>query len=433
MTDALHHYLETAFHALPQRPVHVGFSGGADSAALLHLLHGVEPVRAAGLRAIHVNHGLNPDADRWAEHCERTCAELGLPLTVLRVEVNRDAGDGLEAAARKARHAAFGDAVGKDEILATAHHRDDQAETFLLRALRASGPDGLGAMRPLRRFGRCWLWRPLLGVPRAALLAFARQQGLTWIEDPSNGDAALDRNFLRLRVMPLLHDRWPQADAAFALSAALCAEAGALLERDDAIALAAARSADPHALRVEPLLDLPATRRARVLRRWIAELKLPPLPAQGVARIENDLLTAASDSEAAFAWAGAVIRRWRDLLHADRQYPVLPERWEAEWDGRAALDLPGGGTLALDGTTGFDRPLRAHARQGGERIALPGRDHTHALKHVLQDLAVPPWERIRLPLLSDGQDTLAAGDLVYSARFDAWLRERGARLVWTPN
>lgn len=432
MADALHHYLETAFHALPQRPVRVGFSGGADSTALLHLLHGIESVRAAGLRAIHVNHGLNPDADRWAGHCERVCAELGVPLTVLRVEVNRDAGDGLEAAARTARHAAFGEAVGEDEILATAHHRDDQAETFLLRALRASGPDGLGAMRPLRRFGRCWLWRPLLGVPRAALLAYAQQQGLSWIEDPSNDDASLDRNFLRLRVMPLLRERWPQADATFALSAALCAEAGALLERDDAIALATVRSADPHALRVESLLDLPATRRARVLRRWIAELGLPPLPAQGVARIENDLLTAAPDREAAFAWAGSVIRRWRDLLHADRQYPALPERWEAEWDGRAALDLPGGGTLALDGTTGFDRPLRAHARRGGERIALPGRDHTHALKHILQDLAVPPWERIRLPLLSDGQDTLAAGDLVYSARFDAWLRERGARLVWTP-
>lgn len=433
MSDALHDYLEAAFRELPQRPLHVGYSGGADSTALLHLLHGIAPVRAAGLRAIHVHHGLSPHADDWAEHCRRFCESLDVPLTVLHAEVRRDAGEGLEAAARKARHTAFGDAIGDDEILATAHHREDQAETFLLRALRASGPDALGAMRPLRRFGRCWLWRPLLGVPRSALLAHAEQAGLAWIEDPSNEDTDLDRNFLRHRVLPLLRERWPQADAAFALSAALCAEAGNLLDKEDAAALAQARSADPHALRVDRLASLPAARRARVLRRWIEELGLPPLPAQGIARIGQDLMPAAADSEAAFAWSGAVVRRWRDILHADREYPALPQEWEAVWDGRAPLALPGGGELALEGSAGFDRELRAHARRGGERIVLPGRGHSHALKHALQELAVPPWERIRLPLLSDGDAVLAAGDLLYSAQFDAWLRERGARLVWTPS
>lgn len=432
MTDALRTYLENAFRELPQRPLHVGYSGGADSTALLHLLSGIDAVREVGLRAIHVHHGLSPQADEWAERCRRFCDALGVPLTVLRAEVRRDAGEGLEAAARKARHAAFGDAVGDDEILATAHHRDDQAETFLLRALRASGPDGLGAMRPLRRFGRCWLWRPLLSVPRAALLAYDERESLEWIEDPSNEDTALDRNYLRHRVMPLLRERWPHADAAFALSAALSAEADRLLGGEDAAALAQARSADPHALRIERLAVLPAARQARVLRRWIEELGLPPLPAQGIARIGQDLMSAAADGEAAFAWSGAVVRRWRDLLHADRQYPALPEDWETEWDGRAPLALPGGGKLALEGAPAFDRALRAHARRGGERIALPGRSHTHALKHVLQELAVPPWERVRMPLLSDGEDVLAAGDLLYSAGFDDWLRERGARLVWTP-
>ena len=431
MSNVLHNYLETAFQELPQRPLHVGYSGGADSTALLHLLHGIASVREAGLRAIHVHHGLSAEADRWAEHCRRFCDSLGVPLTVLRAQVDRGSG-GLEAAARKARHAAFGSVVGADEILATAHHRDDQTETFLLRALRASGPDALGAMRPLRRFGRCWLWRPLLGIPRSALLDYAARTGLAWIEDPSNDDTDLDRNFLRHRVLPLLRERWPQADAAFALSAALCAEAGNLLDNEDAAALAQARSADPHALRVDALASLPAARRARALRRWIAELGLPPLPAQGVARIGQDLMAAAADGNAAFAWSGAVVRRWRGILHADRQYPALPGDWETVWDGSSPLPLPGGGELALEGATAFDRALRAHARRGGERIVLPGRGHSHALKHALQALAVPPWERIRLPLLSEGETVHAAGDLLYSAEFDAWLRGRGARLVWTP-
>lgn len=433
MPHLLHTHLEYALRGMPARPLHVGFSGGVDSAALLHLLSGLPSARKAGLSAIHVHHGLSPQADEWAAHCKRFCDALNVPLTVLRVQVARDAGDGLEAAARKARHAAFGSLIGDDEVLVTAHHRDDQAETFLLRALRASGPDGLGAMRPLRKFGRCWLWRPLLGVPRAALLAYAQQENLDWIEDASNDDVSLDRNYLRHRVLPLLRERWPQADAAFALSAALCAETGTLLADEDAAALAQARSADPHALDAGGLGRLPAARRARVLRRWVEELALPPLPAQGIATIEQDLIDAGADAEAAFAWSGAVIRRWRGILHADWQHPILPKMWSAEWDGSAPLALPDGGRLALEGATAFDVALRAHARQGGERIALPGRSHTHALKNALQDLGVPPWERVRLPLLSDGGSLLAAGDLLYSAVFDAWLRTRGARLVWTPD
>jgi tRNA(Ile)-lysidine synthase len=424
--------LADALPTLPGSRLCVGFSGGMDSTVLLHVLHGIPSVREAGLRAIHIHHGLNPHADAWASHCARFCDALELTLTLSKIEVARGAGDGLEAAARAARHAAFADMLGDDEVLTLAHHRDDQAETFLLRALRASGPDGLGAMRPLRRFARGWLWRPLLGVPRAMLLDYAREHKLEWIEDASNEDPALDRNYLRHRVLPLLHERWPHADAAFALGAALCAEAAVLLADEDAAALAAARGVDFDTLLVEKLTTLPAARRARVLRRWVGECALPPLPAQGVARIEADLITAASDTAAAFAWSGAVVRRWRGLLHAQRQHAALPEDWETEWDGRAPLVLPGGGQLALEGATGFDHPLRVHARRGGERIALPGRDHTHALKHVLQDLDVPPWLRARMPLLSDADGALlAAGDVACTAVFDRWLRDRGARLLWS--
>src|SRR5690606_29045284 len=122
-------------------------------------------LRGRGLRALHVHHGLHPDADAWAAHCEAACAALQVPLAVERVLVERASGLGLEAAARGARRAAFARALGEGEVLALAHHRDDQAETFLLRALRASGPDGLAAMRPWLRFAGGWMWRPLLEQP----------------------------------------------------------------------------------------------------------------------------------------------------------------------------------------------------------------------------------------------------------------------------
>jgi tRNA(Ile)-lysidine synthase len=409
----------------------VGLSGGMDSVVLLHALAILPEARARGLRVVHVHHGLHADADEWLRHCDALCEALQVPLCSVRVDVPRDSGEGLEAAARHARHAAFAAELGQDEVLALAHHRDDQAETFLLRALRGSGVDGLGAMRAWRRFGAGWLWRPLLGHSRAQLLAYAQSHGLRWIEDPSNSEPRFDRNFLRRHVLPLIGERWPHAHAALARAAELSAEAADLLAEEDARCLAQLRTADAHVISRGGLQAVSTARRARVLRRWIGELHLPPLPAEGIAQIETQIVTARDDADPRFRWRGAEVRAWRDLVHAGPAREPLASDWTCEWDGTAALPLPDGSRLLLLGADGFDRFLRVHARQGGERIVLPGRDHSHALKHVLQDLGVPPWVRERLPLLSAGSgELLAAGDLACSAGFDTWLRERGARLLW---
>jgi tRNA(Ile)-lysidine synthase len=423
-------------------PLRVGFSGGLDSTVLLHLLAATPVLRARGLGAVHVHHGLHPAADDWADHCAAICRSLGVPLEVARVRVDVAEGSGPEAAARAARHAAFAGSLPAGGILALAHHRHDQAETFLLRALRGSGVDGLAAIRPWRRFAGGWLWRPLLDLPRERLLAHARDHRLQWIEDPSNADHGLDRNFLRNKVMPLLRERWPRADAALARCAALSAEADALLAGEDQRALDEARGEDG-TLSLPALRTLAPARRARVLRLWIDALGLPPLPAGGVARIEADLLQARADSSATFAWSGAEVRAWNGRLHAGKTRAPLPSGWRVAWDGRQPLRLADGGILFLsaaddagdpgglhDAGRGFEAPMYVHARQGGERIRLPGRSHSHALKHVLQEAGIAPWERARLPLLSDAAGEVhAAGDRILSAAFAQWLQERGLRLV----
>lgn len=412
-------------------PLLVGLSGGLDSTVLLHALSSDAEIRSNGLRAVHVHHGLQSSATDWGNHCRALCESLDIDLQVVEVHVDRNSGEGLEAAARKARYAAFTDVLSAGEVLVTAHHRDDQAETFLLRALRGSGPDGLAAMRPWRSFASGRHWRPLLDTSRSELLAYAQAHDLAWLEDPSNEDLHHDRNFLRQRVLPLLRERWPQLDAAFARSAVLSADAVELLDREDALALAMARTLDPAALSASALLQLPIARRARVLRRWVEALDFPPLPGEGVAQIESDLLTARADARARFVWRGIVIERWRDLLHVQRAREPLPPDLQLKWDGSAPLLLPGGDQLLLQGATSFPAALRVSARNGGERITLPGRTHSHTLKNVLQDLGVPPWEREALPLLFDetGQ-MVAVADLAYAAGFDAWLREAGARLCW---
>lgn len=420
--------------ALPAQapgPVVVGYSGGLDSTVLLHLLAQRPAYRLAGLRALHIDHGLHPDAPRWRAHCQATCDALGIALEQRRVWVPPDSGLGLEGAARLARHAAFEQALAAGEWLALAQHRDDQAETFLLRALRASGSEGLAGMPAQRALGAGQLWRPLLEVPRARLLAYAQAHGLAWIDDPSNGDDVHDRNFLRHHVLPLLRQRWPQADAALARSAALSGEASALLAAHDDELLEDALSAADDSLDVAVLQAQPPAQRARLLRRWVAQRQLPPLPAAGVAAIERELLPAGDG--ACFAWAGVEIRRWRDRLHLRRPWPAWPTGWRSEWTGCEPLALPDGGQLALLGAEAFDAPVTVAARVGGERLRLPGRRHSHQLKHLLQAAAIAPWERTALPLLSaaDGE-LLAAGDRVISATLAQWLQAHGARLHWQP-
>ena len=415
---------------LPEAPIVVGFSGGLDSTALLHALAASTDARAQGLRAVHVHHGLHPDADAWANHCERVCVELEVPLQVLRVQVDRMSGRGPEGAARAARLQAFRTALDADEVLALAHHRDDQAETVLLRLLRGSGGEGLGAMRRRSRLGTLHLWRPLLGLPRDALRDHAATHALQWIEDPSNTDARYDRNFIRHHVLPVLAERWPQATRNLARSAGLLAEQSQLLASATATQLDLLLIA-PDALSLSGLLAQPRAQRARLLRLWLARLDLPAPSANILAAIECDLLLARSDGDACVEWADVVVHRWRDQLHAERRASPLPSDWSVLWDGSAPLRLPGGSSLALHGTNGFDAPLTVRVRQGGERIRLPGREHSHTLKHVLQERDIPPWVRVRMPLLfADDGELLAAGDAVLSARMDAWLHAHGVHLRW---
>lgn len=413
-------------------PLLVGYSGGLDSTVLLHWLQHSAQRAGHTLRAIHVHHGLQADADHWAAHCQHQCDALGVALTVCHVQVERDAGLGLEGAARLARRAAFAAQLRHDEVLVLAQHQDDQAETFLLRALRGAGVDGLAAMAGESVLDGHRLWRPLLEVPRAGLLAYARQHALEWIEDPSNTDDGPDRNYLRLHVLPLLRQRWPHAAQALASSAAHCGGLRQMLDEEDDELLQHLQAA-PCVLSVELLKQVSAQRRARVLRRWVLAHGAEPLPARVVAQLEHELLPAAPDRDAQVRWRQHSIRQWRGhwyLLPAG--LPQLPIHWRALWDGRAPLALPDGGELTLEGAVAFDAPMQVQARRGGERIQLPGRAHQHALKDCLQREHLAPWRRAQLPLLfADGQ-LQAAADVVHSAAMQAWLLQHGAQLHWRP-
>jgi tRNA(Ile)-lysidine synthase len=237
---------------------------------LLHLLWQARTMSGAALnlRAVHVDHGLQPAAADFRRFCQRTARQWHVPLTLARVKVKLDRGASLEEAARDARRAALASALQPGELLVTAQHADDQLESVLLALLRGAGPAGLAGMPAVMPFGGSHQLRPLLGVERAAILGYAQAQGLAWIDDPSNADARFDRNYLRTAVLPVLRRRWPAAARTVGRSARHCAAAQLALEAAAAADLDAA--ADGAALDLAVLRRFSAARRAAVLRAWIA-------------------------------------------------------------------------------------------------------------------------------------------------------------------
>jgi tRNA(Ile)-lysidine synthase len=426
---------ELARHA----PLAVAFSGGRDSTVLLHLLLAVRG--ADGLRALHVEHDLQAAAPAWARHCADQCAALGIPIKLLRVHVPRDSGQGLEAAARAARYMALGAALAPDEALLTAHHRGDQLETLLLHLRRGSGPDGLAGIPARGELAGRPVLRPLLAAEPAALADYARWAGLSWVEDPSNADPAIDRSFLRHEVLPQLLARWPDFARGAARSAELMTEAAGLLAAQAAADLAecaAEPGRDPAAgsLDLAACMALPGARLRLLLRRLCRELGLPLPPETTLRRGLPGLLAAGPDRNPRLVWRGAELRRYRERLYllaaAD---PAPPPEGLVLVPGPAlALGAPRGCLrLVPVATGGIAVPpggLTVGWRRGGERLRPAGQAHHRPLKLLLQERGVVPWMRAQLPLLHAGGQLVAVADLWLADEALAPAGQPGFRPEW---
>lgn len=420
---------------VPDGPIVVAFSGGLDSTVLLHALAALPAARARGLRALHVDHRLHANSRAWAQHAKHVAAQLRVGLDVLVAGEIDATVTGLESAARKARYEAIAAALRDGEVLALAHHADDQAETVLLKLLRGAGPEGLGGMRALRPFANGRLWRPFLELPRSQLHAYAQAHALQWIDDPSNADQRLRRNFLRAEVVPRLAQRWPDATTAIAHSARWSRAAADFISQHVPLALARLQGVDPATLAWAGWLDLPDALRDPVLRHWLRALRFDEPAHFQVADIERQLRDAAEDAAPCVCWGNCELRRYRDLLYATAPLPPADGEWQSEWKGRA-IGLPGGGMLSwrpLDAASGgaADYPrLLVRFRRGGERMRPHDSVHTRELRTLLQEHGIPPWQRDRIPLVYEDDGLIAAGDLFISARARELCDRLQARIDW---
>ncbi|MDP1682481.1 MAG: tRNA lysidine(34) synthetase TilS [Burkholderiales bacterium] len=430
VSDRLHAQLT------PGRHVTVALSGGVDSVVLLHLLHRLQRERAFSLSAIHVNHQISPNAADWAGFCGALCAKLHVPLVVKNIRVPRRSQAGLEAAARTLRYRAFAEL--DTDCLLLAHHLDDQAETVLLNLLRGAGVRGAAAMPEVRRQGEgAPIVRPLLEVPRAALLAYAKRHRLAWIEDESNLDAAFTRNYLRHAVLPAIEQRFPAYRQTLTRAARHFAEADSLL--DELAAIDMASVARDGQLKLALLQEYSPVRAKNLMRAYFASQGMPALDADRLDEWLRQLVGARGDSRMELGVAGLVLRRYRGEIWIEPDTPCPAADWQITWRGERELALPElGGRWSMIPVQGEGlsvaklgaAPMTLRLRQGGEKLKPDCGRPRKTLKHLLQEAAIPPWQRERLPLLYRGETLVAAPGIGIDCAYQAAPGEPGLWLAW---
>jgi tRNA(Ile)-lysidine synthase len=324
-------------------------------------------------------------------------------------------------------------------LLLMGHHQDDQVETLLMRLLRGSGSRGMAAMPQQRTIGHSQLLRPMLELARADIVDYASQQGLQWVEDPSNQSSDFDRNFLRLQLLPLLAQRWPQYRQTLSRAAALSEESAQL---NDELA-----AADFHSLSLSPELpslplggfrELSHARQKNLLRYWLRQRQLAMPSALQLQAVLDNVIAAKQDAEPLVEWPGVQARRFKDELYCMAPLMVVDTLACYRWALSSPLIVDGVGQLTAQPATGQgisagrlqQAGLELRFRRGGERCQPAGRSGSQSLKKLFQEYAVEPWLRDRVPLLYCGEELVAVADLWVCQHWQAGGAEPGWLLGW---
>jgi tRNA(Ile)-lysidine synthase len=392
----------------------VALSGGVDSVVLLHGLSSVAKRFGLVLSALHVNHGLSPSAYRWERNCRTLCRRLRIPLTVRRAKIPVRRKAGLESAARSARYAAL--AGARADFVALAHQLDDQAETVLLNLLRGAGLRGAAAMPevgplPMNDDSPARALRPLLTVPRKAILSYAIEHRLHWDEDESNADESLSRNWVRRRVGPLLAERFPRWRESLARAALHFGEAGALLQ-----------AGAPERLSARELRAAPKARAKLLLRGFLREGGTRAPDARRLDEMLRQVLDAPADAKLELEHDGRVLRRYRGELAL---LPVAAAQGEVVFHACVGA--------GIDAARMRAQPVTVRVRAGGERMRLAANRPSRTLKNLFQEAGVPPWERDRLPLVYCGEDLVWVPGLGIAGAYRAAKGRAGLVPEWSRN
>lgn len=425
--------LLTVIEHLPKTPKYwIGFSGGADSTALLLAMHRCRDRLGAPIHAIHFHHGLNPAADSWLDHCRQFCERRAIPFSSSKLQIRPSGGTSIEEESRNRRYQAVSELLSNEETYLTAHHADDQAETLFLNLMRGSGVEGLAAIPELRKLGSGRVARPLLRWHRAELETYLRLHKVEWMEDPSNRDERFDRNFLRNKLFPELETRWPGLVKRLTRSARMARQTSdALAEFIDTHS--SHLLSDNHRMPLEPLLQLDKAMQALVLRQWLRRQEIGTLPEVRIREFLSQLAISGKDSQAEVRWGQWQLKLYREAIWL-QDVSGLTTCNRLNWTEGMSLELGGyTGRLKLHGRPeNLPSGWEVDARRPAAKIRLQAGSPRQTLKEQLRLSGFPPWMRNCIPVLYWDGEAVAIGDWVITERMKSWLEMNKLTYRWHP-
>ena len=369
----------------------IAYSGGADSTALLHLFAKVPKVRA-----IHINHGIQAQAMFWQNHCVNTCKKLNIPLIIEQANLS----DSSENSCRIARYTFFEKQLKTNEILLTAHHAQDQAETVLLKLLRGTGAKGLSGIDKIRKFSNGYLVRPLLDYSSDTLRFYLTENKINWVEDNSNQDNNYKRNFIRNKIIPLLQSITPDVIGNISRSASNAKQSLLLTEtlinfKDKTLAL-------------ESLTDLPNELRSTLFYHWLSSKNLPVPDKKSLQQITHDFINASNDKNPHYINNFYQLFRWKNKIHCILNYELIKPEKHYNWNTKDDFILPNNcGTLTYKGNRNFNLTIRFN--QTGHKLKPLKKQHTKSIKNLFQENNIPVWERQNTPYIFLNDSLISLG------------------------
>ena len=418
----------------------LGLSGGLDSSVLLYLLHHARDQHQAKIHALHVNHGLQPQADEWQSFVEQQCENLAIGLTVHRLEAKPESGESLENWAREQRMGFFHQVVPKEDCLLLAHHQSDQAETMLLQLFRGSGVAGLAAMPAYRKQHSLKIARPLLNFSREQIRQYAEQENILWVEDHSNQDERFDRNYLRQTIIPTLKKRWPGIEKTLARASKHQAEALHALTDNTAEQYKDCLFRESEALSLTRLAQLEMYDQCHVLRYWLRSQGYRALSDKQLTELLSSVINARTDSQPCLENHDYDIRRYQDALFVMPKMSEINSTYQQTWRGEPCMEfehgtlhatvVQGRGILRSD----IDKQkIIIRYRKAGDKIKTKVNSHHKDLKSVFQEYGVLPWMRAQVPLISMSGSLICVPGLCTAESVAAKDNQPGIEFSWQPN
>lgn len=416
----------------------IACSGGMDSSVLLHLFYLNSPRLKQPVEVVYVDHRLQQQSKEWGSFCGLLCQQYDFSFSSLEIDEEYKNGFSIEEWAREKRYELLADMMNENDILFTAHHQDDQVETFFLHAFRGSGPRGLVAMPGIRKFSNGFHARPLLSCTRKELQRYANEHQLSWKTDPSNDNIRYDRNYLRKSVLPVIEERWPAFRITIARLVRHQQEVKSLLDEIADNDLKQAITEKTYVINIDAINDYSNARKKNLIAYWLKKLDMNLPASRHLNQIITDVLDSEPDKAPCVNWHGVEIRRYRNMLYAMNSLLEHDQSIHYVWkinqpfqlseESLVASSSKGQGILkeCIENQT-----VEIRYRQGGEKIRPENQSMTKSVKQLFQEKGVLPWHRDRIPLIYiDDQLALIPGICV-DEKFCAKENEAAWDIRWS--